>query len=91
MHRRPLEAEQLHTLLALVSAGLGVTLVPDWVAGAHPAGISYARIEDRVPRHELLLASKADVANPAVPAFRQVAESVAARSPRPPAGTADRP
>jgi DNA-binding transcriptional LysR family regulator len=76
------EAEQLHTLLALVSAGLGVTLVPDWVAGAHPSGISYARIEDRTPPYELLLAWRSDVINPAVAAFKDVAETVASRSHR---------
>lgn len=73
------EAEQLHTLLALVSAGLGVTLVPDWVAGAHPPGIDYARIEDRMPSYELLLAWRSDTINPAVAAFKEMAETMASR------------
>ncbi len=82
------EAEQLHTLLALVSAGLGVTLVPDWVAGAHPSGISYARIEDPMPPYELLLAWRSDASNPAVAAFREMAGTQASRGRRTSAASA---
>jgi DNA-binding transcriptional LysR family regulator len=73
------EAEQLHTLMALVSAGLGVTLVPDWVARAHPMGIRYARIEDALPQYELLVAWRTGATNPAIEAFRTIAEGTAAR------------
>ena len=73
------EAEQLHTLMALVNAGLGVTLVPDWVARAHPMGIRYARIEDALPPYELLVAWRTGATNPAIEAFRAIAEGAAAR------------
>jgi len=68
------EAEQLHTLIALVSAGLGVTIVPEWVAHAHPVGMRYVRIEDCVPPYELLIAWRAGATNPAIETFRIVAE-----------------
>ena len=70
------EVEQLHTLLALVSAGLGVSLVPGWVAAAQPAGISYALVEDHMPSYELLLAWRSDATHPAVDAFKGVAGRV---------------
>jgi DNA-binding transcriptional LysR family regulator len=68
------EAEQLHTLLALVSAGLGVTLVPEWVARSHPSGIRCAHLNDPLPPYELLLAWNKDTSNPAVSAFRHIAD-----------------
>lgn len=71
------EAEQLHTLLALVSAGLGVTLVPEWVACAHQAGVSYARLEDQLPPYELLTAWRSDAANPSITSFGKIAAKVA--------------
>jgi DNA-binding transcriptional LysR family regulator len=74
------EAEQLHTLLALVSAGLGVTLVPIWVARDLQRGISYARIEDELPPYTLLLAWNAGATNPAIQTFRTIAEAVAKRA-----------
>jgi DNA-binding transcriptional LysR family regulator len=74
------EAEQLHTLLALVSAGLGVTLVPDWVANAHPPGVCFAAIEESTPRYELLIGWNAEAANPAIRAFRDIADA-GARTP----------
>jgi len=69
------EAEQLHTLLALVSAGLGVTLVPSWIARTYPIGVSYVGIEDSMPSYELLLAWPKDAKNPAIAIFRVVAET----------------
>lgn len=67
------EAEQLYTLIALVGAGLGVTLVPQWVAQAHPAGVCFVAIEDPMPPYELLLAWDEAAANPAIDIFRETA------------------
>jgi DNA-binding transcriptional LysR family regulator len=50
------EAHQLSTLLALVSAGLGVTLVPQWVASQHSYGVVYRELSTRLPPYELLMA-----------------------------------
>jgi DNA-binding transcriptional LysR family regulator len=49
------EAQQLCTLLTLVSCGIGFTIVPKWVAGPHPPGIVWREIETSLPRYELLL------------------------------------
>lgn len=73
------EAEQLHTLLALVNAGLGVTLVPGWVAKAHPVGVSYIPIKDDLPRYDLLLAWRADSTNPSIEQFCSIAAVEAKR------------
>jgi DNA-binding transcriptional LysR family regulator len=70
------EAQQISTLLALVSAGLGVTLVPRWVAATHPPGIVYREIAPAVPRYELLIAWRDGSANSAIDNFRSVASQV---------------
>jgi len=67
------EAEQLHTLLALVSAGLGVTLVPEWVARARPAGVSLVPVAEATPSYELLVAWQEEALNPAIDALRDIA------------------
>ncbi|WP_254019904.1 LysR family transcriptional regulator [Mesorhizobium escarrei] len=73
------EAEQLHTLLALVSAGLGATLVPEWVARTQHPGVAYSRVEDHLTPYELLTAWKAAPDNPAIAAFREIATTVAGK------------
>ena len=54
-------------------------LVPDRVAAVHPPGIGYARIKDVNPPYELAFAWRFDVINPAVGAFREIAETVTLR------------
>ena len=70
------EAQQVSTLLALVSAGLGVTVVPRWVAASHPPGIVYREIATSVPPYELLIAWREGSANSAIGNFRSVASQV---------------
>jgi DNA-binding transcriptional LysR family regulator len=53
------EARQLHTLTALVSAGLGVTLVPEAVARARRAGVAFRPLAGRAPRLPLHLVWRA--------------------------------
>lgn len=71
------EAEQLHTLLALVSAGLGVTLVPQWVARVQQLGVIYIPIDDLLAPYELIAAWNSSTDNPAVANFREVAAGIA--------------
>ncbi|WNC94434.1 LysR family transcriptional regulator [Paraburkholderia sp. FT54] len=71
------EAEQLHTLLALVSAGLGVTLVPQWVARVHQLGVVYIPIDDLLTPYELIAAWNSSSDNPAVANFRETAARIA--------------
>jgi DNA-binding transcriptional LysR family regulator len=70
------EAEQLHTLLALVGASLGVTLVPQWVARVQQPGVIYVPVDLTTP-YELIVAWSANTDNPAVANFRQIAAEVA--------------
>jgi DNA-binding transcriptional LysR family regulator len=86
------EAQQLSTLLALVSSGIGITLVPNWVAAPHPQGIVYREIVPELPRYELLLVWQSGNRDSALLNFRgvvsELAESlnvghrIAKRSPR---------
>ena len=71
------EAEQLHTLLALVSAGLGVTLVPQWVARVQQLGVTYIPLEDQFTSYELIAAWNSSTDNPAVANFREIATGIA--------------
>lgn len=71
------EAEQLHTLLALVSAGLGVTLVPQWVARVQQLGVVYIPIDDLQTPYELIAAWNSSSDNPAVANFREIAARIA--------------
>ncbi|MFD1560145.1 LysR substrate-binding domain-containing protein [Paraburkholderia silviterrae] len=71
------EAEQLHTLLALVSAGLGVTLVPEWVARIPQLGVIYIPVDDLFTPYELIAAWNSGTDNPAVPNFRETAAGLA--------------
>lgn len=63
------EAEQLHTLMALVRAGLGVTIAPMWMSQAYNTGLVYAMLSDTLPNYELVVAWRRDHINPAVKRF----------------------
>jgi DNA-binding transcriptional LysR family regulator len=71
------EAEQLHTLLSLVSAGLGVTLVPQWVARVQQPGVIYIPLDDPLTSYELIAAWNPSTDNPAVANFLQIATGIA--------------
>lgn len=63
------EAEQLHTLLALVRAGLGVSIAPMWVTQAYSTGLACAMLADPLPNYELVVAWRRDQLNPSVKRF----------------------
>lgn len=67
------EARQVHTLLALVAAGFGVTLVPEWVPAIQAADVVYRPVAAAMPHYELRICFHAERTNAAVEAFRQVA------------------
>jgi DNA-binding transcriptional LysR family regulator len=75
------EAEQMHTLVSLVSAGLGVTLVPAWVAAAHKFDIAYVELEDEIPSYQIFMAWRPDNSNPSIATFRSVAHRTVAQRP----------
>lgn len=61
---------QTHTILALVSAGLGVALVPEAARALHFDGVVLRRLRGAGRVAELHLAWPRDSTNPALPAFR---------------------
>lgn len=76
------EASQLHTLLALVNANRGVTLVPSWVAAsAYPAEVVYRRITTPMEPYGLVLAWREESPNHTIASFRRVAEETIQTSP----------
>ncbi|RDK08770.1 LysR substrate-binding domain-containing protein [Cupriavidus lacunae] len=74
------EAGQLQTLLAFVSAGLGVTLVPQWVARVQQPGVTYMTVNDLSTPYELIAAWNPGTDNPAVAHFREIATSIAGQA-----------
>jgi DNA-binding transcriptional LysR family regulator len=66
---------QVHAILALVSAGLGASLVPASAASLHFAGVALRPIETRPPRPvELFLAWERTNDNPVLPALVKMAQ-----------------
>jgi DNA-binding transcriptional LysR family regulator len=70
------EAQQMQTLLALVSAGLGVTLVPQWVASANMNGIVYRKLSTPSQPYGLVLVWQAESSNNAIRSFINVAHEI---------------
>jgi len=80
------EAVQMQTILSLVSAGLGVALVPRSMVNLGRTGVRYLPLEGEAPEIETGLVWRRDDASPALRRFIEVARSVAgegtAKSPR---------
>jgi DNA-binding transcriptional LysR family regulator len=74
------EATQMDTLLALVDAGLGITLVPKWVANGSVYDVVFRPLDNPALIYELLFAWRQDFANPALAGFLEVARKVAQNS-----------
>jgi DNA-binding transcriptional LysR family regulator len=56
---------QVHTMLALVQAGVGLAVVPESAAALHPEGVAFVRLADgQSPPVELAAAWRADADNP---------------------------
>jgi DNA-binding transcriptional LysR family regulator len=54
------EAPQISTMVHMVAAGFGVSIVPQSIAQIHLAGIAYIRIEGDAPRAPISLAYRRD-------------------------------
>lgn len=75
-------ATQLHVVAALVSAGLGLAVVPDAAAHVLVDRVVYRPVRaDRLPRPELHLCWRRENLTPLVRNFLAVAREVAAQSP----------
>lgn len=71
------ETAEIHTAVSLVSAGLGVTIVPESVQKAHREGVAYVRFESPQPMTELAAAYRIGEISPVVHAFVALAQAVA--------------
>jgi DNA-binding transcriptional LysR family regulator len=66
----------VHAILALVRAGLGIALVPAAAASLRFEGVTLRAVETRPARPvELFLAWSRTADNPALPAFLQIARA----------------
>lgn len=72
------EANQTHTVVGLVSAGIGVALVPASTGRIGLAGVAYRPLRERTPESRTAVAWRRDNASPVLAAFRDVARRVAA-------------
>lgn len=70
------EATQISTLLTLVGAGVGVTLVPKWISSPHQPGVEFRDIDATLPPYQLLLAWQRGATNTAVHNFRAVVSEI---------------
>jgi len=73
------EAIQMQTIVSLVAAGMGVTLVPESLRHLRRTGVEYRPLRDRTPPVEIGLAWRAADDSPALRAFVAVATEQAAR------------
>ena len=63
------EAIQMQTIVGLVSAGMGIALVPQSVSNLKRPGVAYKPLSDRTPTVETGLAWRRDNASPVLHAF----------------------
>jgi DNA-binding transcriptional LysR family regulator len=69
------EAPEMQTIVGLVAAGLGVSLVPASVSALALGGVAYRPIQN-APQAELAVVTRRDQLEPAVQAFVDVARDV---------------
>lgn len=66
------EAIQMQTIIGLVSAGMGIALVPQSVSNLKRPGVEYRPLADRTPLVETGLAWRRDNASPVLRAFLEL-------------------
>lgn len=71
------EAYQTHTVVGLVSAGIGIALVPASTQKIGLAGVTYRKLRETTPLSRTALAWRRADLSPAVAAFLEVARRVA--------------
>jgi DNA-binding transcriptional LysR family regulator len=71
------EANQTHTVVGLVSAGIGVALVPASTQKIALAGVAYRPLREATPYAKTAVAWRRADASPVVAAFLDVARRVA--------------
>jgi DNA-binding transcriptional LysR family regulator len=76
------EATQSHAVVGLVSAGIGVALVPASTQSTRLRGVQYRPLAEKSPPVRTALAWQRGDASPVVAAFRKTARESALRAPR---------
>ncbi len=79
------EPGSIQTNLGLVSARLGVTLMPASIRNLRRAGVIYRPLAPPAPRAEMAVAYRRDECSGVLPAFLEVLHEVIRHRPRPPA------
>ena len=82
------EVREMQTVIALVRAGVGISLVPESVRALVREGVVYRELPPGGPTVELAMAWRSEDRSPVLEAFKEVArervaEAVAARRPPP--------
>jgi DNA-binding transcriptional LysR family regulator len=73
------EATQSHAVVGLVSAGIGVALVPESVQRTRMRGVEYRPLQEKTPPVETALAWRREDASPALVAFRRTTQEFGAK------------
>jgi len=73
------EVEQSHTIISLVSAGLGLAIVPESMQGLRRAGVTYRSFREEGPSMETVVAYKKDRISPLVENFVNLARRLRRR------------
>ncbi|MPR64318.1 LysR family transcriptional regulator [Ochrobactrum intermedium] len=71
------KATQVHTVVGLVSAGMGVAIVPSTARNLQISGVAFLKIEDEPPPVTIVLAWKANRVTTHMKAFMSIAVSAA--------------
>jgi DNA-binding transcriptional LysR family regulator len=75
-------ATQIHTVVGLVGAGLGVAVVPASGRNLHPRDVRFVQIADKADPVHVALAWRRGHETPAIRSFRKVTQDVVAGLPR---------
>lgn len=76
-------ATQIHTVVGLVGAGLGVAIVPGSARNLHPRNVRFVQIADKAEPVHVALAWRRGQETPAIRSFRRVAQEAVAGLERP--------
>ena len=71
-------ATQIHTVVGLVGAGLGVAVVPASGRNLHPRQVRFVQIADKAEPVHVALAWRRGHETPAIRSFRKVTQDVVA-------------
>ncbi|MGG6265458.1 LysR substrate-binding domain-containing protein [Leptolyngbya sp. AN03gr2] len=71
------EAVQMHTIVGLVAAGLGIAIVPASLQNFHRSGVIYRPLQEQIPNTGLYLGWRQHDSSPVIKAFLNLARRIA--------------